>query len=317
MQITLQLSPPDAPLTLAVFINAAGPNVFLENIMQTVYSISGNIGMEDFGFYIVFDKQSVANSFFAMVCDNSLLMSHILDISVSHDSWASTFNVFFQKFRRITRYIMIAHDDIIINTPLFWESCQRIITTSRNPIGWITFTNDAYYRFNGIPLSNSIRPGFAPDRQNRRTFEWHNVKEEKLTPKISQLMDLPSGPVKCHGVLSHIMLISVEALSRIGECEDWSKYTMLIDEDWSLCALKNGFTNIWIPSVVYTHPNPYNARKRIRDLRFERMVHEQFKKKWACEPPYTEEDIRLIKENYSGTNLVWSIERKTYEWDYL
>jgi GT2 family glycosyltransferase len=212
---------------------------------------------------------------------------------------------------------MICHDDIIINTNNFWKTTIDLLSNKNDKIGWITYTNDHYYHFMGKSVSNSVREGFALDRDNKCIFECHRFTEPRINAKNIHLLDLPQKPVRCHGVFSHVMIIRSDALNDIGPCEDWSKYTLLIDEDWSLRALQKNYFNVWLPSISYTHPNPYNARRRVRDLRFEIFVHKQFRQKWGFEEPYTDEIVELVKKKYSNTNIPWSIGRKTYDWDYL
>ena len=51
-----------------------------------------------------------------------------------------------------------------------------------------------------------------------------------------------------HGVFS-CMLTPMKSMKKIGPCENWSLYTMLIDEDWPLRALQNNLWNVWVPYV--------------------------------------------------------------------
>jgi hypothetical protein len=188
---------------------------------------------------------------------------------------------------------------------------------SGDRIAWITFTNDHYYYFMGRPFSNSVREGFARDRFEKYQFEWHNLKRKIPDSRFLSMIDLPKQPVKCHGVFSHLMIVRTETLESIGECSDWSKYTLLIDEDWSLRALQKGYWNAWIPQIIYTHPNPYNAWKRIRDLRFQNIVHEQFNKQWGFGPEYNDICIEVVRKKYKETNILWSIGRNTFDWDFV
>jgi len=307
----------DKIVDVIIFIVSVGPNVHIENIMQTVYSISRNIGIQNYKYYFVVDKAIIAKTIYDRFKTNPLISNFLLKIVLSKDSWAENFNTFFYKYQKYTKYILISHDDLIVNTKNFWNLALIGLKDKKNKIAWITFTNDHYYEFGGIPLSNSVRTGFAIDRNAKVRFECHKFSGTKVTLDNYYLFDYPKLPVRCHAPFSHLMLIKTDVLKAISYCEDWSKYSLLIDEDWGMRALLLGYTNIWIPNIFYTHPNPYNSYKRIRDLRFEHIVHSKFTKKWGIDLPYSDETIKYVQKKYANTNLPWSSYRKTFEWDYL
>ena len=118
-------------------------------------------------------------------------------------------------------------------------------------IGWITSTSDYYYSDEGRVVTDTFRAGFYQDMSNwGAMFQLHKMSHLKNAPDFlvkSNLyaLDYPDRPVKVHGIMSAVMLVSVESLQKIGKCEDWTNYTMLIDEDWSLEALRNNLHNVW------------------------------------------------------------------------
>lgn len=303
---------------IIIHMTSAGPNVFKSNIADAVYTLSNNIGNFRYKFFISVDKEDTANFIKDLFNHKSLpmLKDKLLEIKISKNSWASNFNAFFEKYKTLTKYFIICHDDIVVNTPNFFETTIKEIG-DRKDIGWITFTNDRYYKINNMAISNSVREGFHIDRDKHpRMFECHKFNESQ-TPTI-ELFDLPDRAVKCHGPFSHFNIISSEALKKIGPCEDWTDYTILIDEDWSLESLKKGFYNVWVPQVFYTHPNPKNTHKRVSDLRYSDIAHEKFYKKWdfSC-GNYDESVVQFVQQKYADTNIPWSSYRKSYEWDYL
>jgi hypothetical protein len=296
---------------IIIYIDSSGPNVFKTNITDTIGSIIKNIGNFDYGFYINVDddniKQFIKKLFVGKIKDK------LIEINTSNESWAKKFNLFFDKYKNLTKYFLICHDDIVIKTKDFFQITLNEISGKENEVGWVTYTNSRYYEFDKKILPNSIREGFHVDRKNYpRIFECHNMND-----KIENF-DYPKSAVKCHGPYSHINIVSAESLKKIGFCEDWTDYTILIDEDWSLEALKNNLINVWIPSVFYTHPNPKNTALRKLDLRYADIAHKKFYDKWGftCDD-YDDNIINNIRKKYKDTNIPWSSYKKTYEWEYL
>tara|TARA_Y100000310_G_C20519226_1_gene732806 strand:- start:565 stop:1017 length:453 start_codon:yes stop_codon:yes gene_type:complete len=129
------------------------------------------------------------------------------------------------------------------------------------------------------------------------------------------LVDLPTAPVKIGGIMSCMMLVQSSALNKIGPCEHWTNYTMLVDADWSLEALKNNLWNVWVPDVYYRHP----LRKELRPTghKWQTEAHAGFTKKWGFDLAATPLPIEKIREIYKGTNIVWLTHKNSYEWEYL
>jgi len=112
-------------------------------------------------------------------------------------------------------------------------------------------------------------------------------------------------------------------MKKIGPCAEWTEYTILIDNDWGLEALRQNLFNVWIPDIIYTHPNPkYNQmRKPGTDLRFEGIAHQKFYEKWGFYLPrgqqLSDEAIEFVREKYKDTNIPLTSFKNTYDWDYL
>jgi len=314
---------------VVIFIMSSGPNVGLSgkaNLTETVYSISKNIGDVDYKYYIVTDSRSQEKFAHELFSHESLKHvvkpESLLEVKYSEDSWAREFNLFFDNHKDNTKYVLFSHDDLIVKTPDFFTKTLEEIKDAKDPIGWISFTNDRYYKFDKNPVANSFKDPFCLDRHNDpRIYECHNFEpDEKVTEQNYDKLDFPNRAVKCHGPYAHLNLVSSEALEKIGPCVEWTDYTILIDNDWALESLKSGFFNVWIPDVLYTHPNPKYPRTPGTDLRFEREAHEKFYKKWGFplwEMPLSDDVIVYIRQKFKDTNIPLSSYRNSYDWDYL
>ena len=134
--------------------------------------------------------------------------------------------------------------------------------------------------------------------------------------------DYPTRPDKIHGPMSAVMLVPMESMKKIGPCEDWTRYTMLIDEDWSLSALKNNLWNVWDPNVYHLHPNRRSLRKS--NNKWEKEAHAGFQQKWGfdvgdpkvynqcCSIPIDE-----MRQMYADTNIPWSSYRNSFDWEFI
>jgi hypothetical protein len=130
--------------------------------------------------------------------------------------------------------------------------------------------------------------------------------------------DFPSAPVKCHAPFSHFVLIEMGKLEKIGKCENWSPLPLLVDEDLGLRALELGLNNIWIPDIEYVHCRPPSGGTRgsIEMVREKKRVHKLFFEKWGFLGGKVEE-LDFIKKKYKNTNIPWSVDRRSYDWDYI
>ena len=107
----------------------------------------------------------------------------------------------------------------------------------------------------------------------------------------------------------------------IGECENWSEYTMMVDEDWSLRALQNNLRNVWIPSVHHLHPlRPEEIKAGHRGVD---VCHANFKEKWGFDTGNDDDPygcsipVDELREKYKGTLIPWSTYRNSYDWEYV
>ena len=124
--------------------------------------------------------------------------------------------------------------------------------------------------------------------------------------------------------MSAIMITTMQSMQKIGYCEDWTRYTMLIDEDWSLEALKNNLINVWVPNVFHLHPNRRSLRKA--NNRWIEDAQSGMLKKWGFNTgnPNTTGWIQGVsisldelRSKYKGTNIPWSSYRNSFDWEFL
>ena len=307
---------------LVVFIKCAGPNVREDNLHDTITSFVDKNKDCDFGFYLVVDSKMKAATEKILSDD---LNRYCLSIKVSERSWAKDFNDFFDEYKDKTKWILISHDDVEYVTDDYFTKIMSQIKGHESDIGWITSTSDYYYSDEGRVVTDTFRAGFYQDMSNwGAMFQLHKMSHLKNAPDFlvkSNLyaLDYPDRPVKVHGIMSAVMLVSVESLQKIGKCEDWTNYTMLIDEDWSLEALRNNLHNVWVPDVHHKHP----LRRSLRPTnnKWEEEAHRGFTEKWGFDVGGYENGLSItvdeLREKYGDTNIPWSTYRKSYEWEYL
>lgn len=133
-------------------------------------------------------------------------------------------------------------------------------------------------------------------------------------------LDLPVGPVRCHAPWNMFVAIRMEVLRKIGFCENWKTYNALfVDEDWGLRSASMGYWNVWIPEIKYLHDRRkvWGGGNRSQNMigRDHERVAEAFRKKWGFGVQASNEEIEKLKLTYAGTPLIWSIGRRSYEWD--
>jgi len=311
---------------LIVFIKCSGPNVREDNLTDTIVSFAKkNIGC-NYGFYITVDPhmEPTVNKIFRNPNNHGFLKyESLLELKVSQNSWAQDFNIFFDKYQNITKWILISHDDVEYVTDNYFERIIDSIKGHEEKVGWITSTSNYYYEQEGRVVADTFRPGYYKDVSNwGAMFQLHRLNPSTPASALREqfhLLDFPTAPVKIHGIMSAIMLVSVQSLKKIGYCEDWTKYTMLIDEDWSLEALKNNLWNVWVPGVFHNHP----LRRSLRPTnnKWEREAHAGLIKKWGFDTGDYERGISIsieeLRQNFTQTNIPWSSYRNSYEWVYL
>ena len=143
-----------------------------------------------------------------------------------------------------------------------------------------------------------------------------------LEKELTHLLDIPQKPVKCHAPFNQCSLIKTSTLRKIGYCENWQTFHgLLVDEDWGLRALAQKKPNIWLPSIQYLH-----VRKDVPgggDRAQEQIIADQarvrnlFKIKWGFDSVPEKNGLEEIRRNFRNTLIPWSINRRSYEWDYM
>jgi hypothetical protein len=314
-------------LDVIIFIVSAGPNVLKENLWETTVSLSQNMGDCNFKFYFVVDTAEMEN-FILHIYNNPdtktiLKGNNILEIVQSQGPWYKDYNSFFEKYKDNSKYFLLSHDDLTLNTSNLFEETVKVLNSTDKKVGWVSFTNDRYYRYNRMAIANSFKNPFSLDRYNHpRLYECHKfqpnqpVREEDLG-----LFDFPEKPVICCMPYTHLNFISADSLKMIGPCSEWTDYTILIDDDWGLEAIQKDLNNVWIPHIMYTHPNPKytHLRKPGTDLRFEETAHKKFKEKWGFDYPVGDEKdkeiIEYVRKNYK--KIAKFSYKNTYDWEFL
>ena len=299
-------------MQLIVFIKSSGPNINSENIRDTIISFAEKNKGVDYKFYIVADEpvHNVVSSIF----EHEVESEKLLCLCSPQGTWAEDFNIFLSKHKNSSEWLLISHDDVMYVTDNYFERMTEPLRDIKDSIGWITSTNEQYFRHMNQMVVDTFRPGQHIDSDNWPfMFQIHNGSLENL--------DYPEKPVQIHGIMSAVMLIPMKSMIKIGECENWSDYTMLIDEDWSLRALQNNLKNVWVPDVHHLHPLRPNQRKVWN--RFGDQCRELFEKKWGFVfgknegPQGCSMNIEEFREKFAGTLIPWSSYRKSYEWVYL
>ena len=304
-----------------VFIKCSGPNTREDNLRDTITSFVDKNKSCDYRFYVTTDQKMEDSAKEIM----SNFPDKLLEMKVSERSWAKDFNEFFEKYQNDSEWILVSHDDVEYVTDEYFNTIISSIKGYEDQIGWITSTSDYYYADEGQLVTDTFRAGYYKDVGNwGAMFQLHDMVHLRGAPPFVvkdnlQLVDYPDRPVKVHGIMSAVMLISSESLKKVGDCEDWTNYTMLIDEDWSLEALRNNLWNVWVPDVFHKHP----IRKNLRPTnnKWEEEAHAGFTEKWGYDtgsyPNGLSISVEELREKYEGTNIPWSTYRNSYDWEYL
>ena len=238
-------------------------------------------------------------------------------------TFAAFTNHVFSEYASNAKWFIVAHDDICLKTKNFIPTVENAVSGLKENVGWISFTDDDYLNRHWAP---STRPGYHYDLLyenawgNKQVFQFHSLTKGWLAAKKPHFekVDFPIAPVKCHTPFSHFIMIETKKLKKIGLCEDWCEVSLLIDEDWGLSALKEGMFNVWIPNIIYTHCRTLGTRAGPIIAKRAKEVHAKFYKKWGFHSdPEGEAELEFIRKNYGNTNIVWSMGKRTFEWDYI
>lgn len=304
---------------LLIFLKVSGPNVKEENVYDTLKSIRDNIGINNYGICITISKKF--QNMVSKILNTLVLNDKVVEIKEKEVSWAKAYNSFFDMYKDKAKWIMTTHDDVDYRTKDFFAKTLELVNGKEDEIGFISYNADTYYRDIGIPVQDGVRPGFYQDRDNWPCmFECHNFDKKKHrynTKSNLDLLDMPKEKslVKVHATMSNVMIATSESRKKIGPCVDWTQYTMLIDEDWGLEALKNNLWNIWIPDIYVTHPLRF--KERPTGNKWVDEAHTAFINKWGFSYPFTDRAVQFVQEKYKDTLIPWSSYRNSYNWEYL
>ena len=110
-------------IDLAIFIASVGPNVFPDNLIETITSIAKNVGDYNYKFYIVVDNPQI-EKLSKQIFENERLRKFIkkdalAEVVYTKDSWSTDYNEFVKKYKGLTKYFLISHDDMIMHTSNF------------------------------------------------------------------------------------------------------------------------------------------------------------------------------------------------------
>lgn len=308
-------------LDVLIFVKCSGAMARVDNLFDCLASIEKKIGIKNYMYYLAVDPDFSAGTIKAIKDLN--IEEKIHTLSVSYNSWAYDYNLFFSYAQEEAKWIMTVHDDVEFRTDNFFLKVMNMAQDKEDQIGWIMPTIDYYYRVLGEPIGISGRELYTLDRfKYPCLFECHNfnnnLHNNGRAKNFLHLLDMPNQDklVKIPGIMSAVIMSPVNSAKKIGPAEDWTKYTILVDEDWSFRALQNKLWNVWASGIYINHPN--RANLRFVWNRWEKDAHAKFLKKWqfgACK--YPEGLVKELCAQYKDTYIPWPSTRNTYDWDYV
>ncbi len=314
-------------ITISMLIGSLLSSRFL--VQKSISTILNNIGTSDYLLVIGITKR-VHPKIIHMVKNN--LSARIILETEHTDSYAEFTNYVFSKYATHSKWFLVVHDDVELKTENFLSTVEKILKPLQTDIGWISFTDDDYLNGHWGP---STRPGYHLDFltknawDRRKMFQFHTLQEGWIDKGNYENLnyDFPLSPVICHAPFSHFIMIESE---KYKPCENWSKISLLVDEDWGLEAMKEGLFNIWIPNVIYRHCRILGTRANLTNSikGCYKVVHKSFRQKWGFAHSPLKRDVKKnkvskskilekIKRRYGRTNIVWSIDRNSFDWDYV
>ena len=302
---------------LIVCLKCAGVNVRLDNLTDTVTSFIQKNKNVNYKFYVV-AEEGIVNQ--AQTIFDTHARNRLLEIKTPSGSWATDFNLFIDKYSEAAEWLLVTHDDVKFLTDNYFHSIISALPENKNNIGWITSTSEHYYKNLGKMVTDTFRAGFYKDNYKWHDCEYNGTAMFQLHHNDFNNIDYPNAAVKIHGPMSAIMIIPMSSMKQIGHCEDWTPYTMMIDEDWSLEALKNNLYNVWVPNVYHLHPNRFEHRKALN--RWVEQAHGSFLRKWGFQVGLGGEQgcsigLAELKKRWKHTLIPWSSYRNSYDWEYL
>jgi GT2 family glycosyltransferase len=315
---------------ISMMIGSPKSTLFL--VKQSIESIIENIGDPEFKLLIgiaPYINREIINYLFTYSTND-----HIELIPDCKLTFAEFVNLASQKaYDEGYEWEIEAHDDVKIVTPNLIQEVEKLLLCDRHigkadKIGWISFLDKDYLNAQWAP---SIREGFALDAMKegawgkKKTHQFHTLPDnwwsfENTREYLESLpYDIPSAPVICHAPFSHFIMANTRTLyEKIGKCPDWSPVSLLVDEDRGLKAMAHGLYNLWLPSIEYIHCRSGGTRAWEQIRMYGPTVHAAFRAKWGFEHKaiYSDAELQTISSRYFGTNIGWSIGRRTYEWCY-
>lgn len=341
-------------MKVAIAINVGSPHSTFDRVKGTINSIMTNIGTNEYKLIIAMSPhidERIKNYIYALKRDNS----EVIDLMPDGNSyWADFINDAIDRSRDY-KYFIKSHDDIELLTPDFLSKVEDTLRNISEPVGWVSFTDKDYLNGHWAPSTRPGYHTdylFEDGWKRRKLFQYHSLPDTWWKPPLfahlgylierhvryrlhlkSRPMpvrsrdyyanlpyDFPSAPVKCHAPYNHFVLIEMAKLQKIGKCENWKTYNaLLVDEDWGLRALQLGLNNVWIPDIEYIHYRPGGGTRSSKQIAEDvARVGKLFFEKWGFLDPLGKVEERdYIKETYKNTNIPWSIDRRSYDWDYI
>lgn len=291
----------------------------------SISSILSNIGTDNFLLVIGISSRMEEG---ILKCVNEFKRRNKNSIVIIPDcrySFAQFTNHVFLKYGSGSKWFIVSHDDVQIETKDLVSVAEQSLQPFLDKVGWISFTDNDYLTGHWAP---STRPGYHCDVlyekawSRRKLFQFHSLEEDywKKDPDFSTLAyDFPHSVVRCHAPFSHFIMVETEKLKKIGLCEEWSEVSLLIDEDWGLSALKEDLFNVWVPHIVYRHCRTFDGTRASPIIAKKgKQVGELFSRKWGfVSNASTKDEVNKIKRMYGSTNIPWSIDKNSFNWEYL
>jgi hypothetical protein len=293
----------------------------LELVETAITSLTNNVGSNDFkliiGMLPSIDPKIEAFIDMIDTCDNIIKMKSL-------QTWPQFVNYAYNHGDS-AKWFIIVHDDIELITPNLIPRVDAFVSKALEPIGWISLTDNDY--LNNNHFAPPTRPGFHRDFlfehawPKRKVFQFHTLPTKWWLGThehwFFDILDYPGTPVKCHTPFDHFMIIESDKFRQIGLCENWCPTPLLQDEDLGLRAAELGLFNIWMPDLMYTHNRDTGGTRSKSSIKLYRdAVHRSFLDKWGFHHDLNaRNDITKIKQEWKNTNIGWSIDKRTYEWE--
>lgn len=340
-------------MSVAIAIEIGSPRSTLALVKKTIVSIMTNIGTSRYKLVIAmapYIAKEIKEYIYVLKRDNG----ELVDLMPEEDyNWADFINTAIDRSQDY-KYFIKSHDDIELLTPDFLSKVEATLNKISEPVGWVSFTDKDYLNGSWSP---SVRPGYHTDflfedaYDRRKLFQFHSLPDNWWRPHLyayrvhmaertvrSKLRlgpcspparlrkyyaglpyDFPDAPVKYHAPYNHFVLVEIDRLKKIGKCENWqTPLSLLVDVDWGLRALQLGLNNVWIPDIEYTHYRPYGRTRAGNHIaRAQERIHKLFFDKWGFHSTSRADEIDFVKKKYKNTNILWSIGKRSYDWDYI